>query len=474
MLGFGQQQMDSLWYIRNESPINGNHLLGNSVTIGGVDTVNLSCNSKANNDIFVIFKDDSYYNSRHHSDSIKFRNSQFYTGSSKNKLHINADRKIKHLYFSNVYEGDDLPEAITVSNNSGTNHIEISPVTSSNILSANHTIRPGYDVTLIIQPRLENTILKLSIELQNGNDEQKDFSNYFSLMNFPNSNVSYIGGTVAPTFLNGNLIIPENVKFINLRARTFHSNGGFNLTTDKKAIFIGKNELLREVISDTNDPNFVELLSICDPLTISGFQYYTYKIQVENDGRETAEDVSLNIKLPFDFTAVAIESYLMGETYKKSQNEIVFPNNDRRTPRVTFTEESRSINFSFPNAKLCNCKIQNGRNKAIGYIVFTVKRTTPNTSEVESDVKFIEANSYMKTASASNFGPAFRIHEFKVDLHKQKDDSPPIVITSCNDMYKIKNSWIKPCPWYKKYFCNCYCNKEYGIFNANRYKINLK
>ena len=177
------------------------------------------------------------------------------------------------------------------------------------------------------------------------------------------------------------------------------------------------------------------MLSICDS---DSYKYYTYKIQVRNNGDATAEDVKLSIKLPFDFEQVYIDSIEMG-TYQYNHHQ-----NERNTrldtvvPNFTYNIiDNNSINFSFPGANLPNCKKKLGPKKANGYIIFTVKRGTSDTRERVEDVIFDEAGSEM-SADGSNF-KQFTITDFYTEVLRERNTHGKIATIKTRLKY-TKNS----------------------------------
>lgn len=162
-------KVDSQWYVLNGSgrsfgsvSSTGEYPYGNLLTnapftihsIGAPSTINPDGSIRTpipRNDLFIIFDNGTYFNSKDPYPSIPFNTS----GSTCFETPIAMGQHIKpqYLYFSNIYEEDDPPQSISV-DNIGIIPIYQIPISNSNDLNTNHDIVRGKDLTLIIPLRI--------------------------------------------------------------------------------------------------------------------------------------------------------------------------------------------------------------------------------------------------------------------------------------------------------------------------------
>lgn len=150
---------DPDWIIKdkkfNDAPISGT---GNAYRFENIGPPNDSCSSLADDDVFIIFNDISFYNSRYlrqafSSSDVSNRPNYFnYNGSH---LDLYTEKEIVYMTLTEVYDDNGRPTAARKINNlsiqAEQNIINsVSDLSSLPILSANRNAVPGKDITLVI------------------------------------------------------------------------------------------------------------------------------------------------------------------------------------------------------------------------------------------------------------------------------------------------------------------------------------
>jgi hypothetical protein len=140
-------QIEPQWYVkdgigRSQGGYPENQVVGSSLTVNNFPPPNVLCDSRARDDFFAIFDNGTYYLDRGDS-TYRY---------VSNTLSLQAEDNFRILYLSatNPYDEDPPDALVSVSSPSvsGGNPIFASP--NKTILSANHNVVPGKDITLII------------------------------------------------------------------------------------------------------------------------------------------------------------------------------------------------------------------------------------------------------------------------------------------------------------------------------------
>lgn len=322
---------------------------------------------KYGNDIFIIFNDGSYYNSRYLSSqpfnalpdpTIFGYNIQLAQQGSLNPYFSN----IKYLYFTDKYEEDDPPSnAIKLSfptswNNNPNN---LTPVIINsynqydlsktfNDLSANHDIVKGREITIIV-PVKQCSIPRL---IYDGN--LLDFDRV--LLNFSNPTPTPQGSGVNSFIFLPN-IEPTNAifQFVNFKCKdplpTSYKIGDsirFNLTcsTDSNEQPVS---ILAEAISSSHDPNFIKVQCIYRKRQhwFFPYKYYVlYHIECYNDGPGNESNVKLNFTLPNIVKPnISIANWKYSEISGCGKRSTAYPKNPSMSTS-TDNPKTKTISFS--------------------------------------------------------------------------------------------------------------------------------
>ena len=130
------QGSDNQWFVKDRMGKYSTNSVGENVysqdlsaatvfTLSGIVHPNRN-NKKSKNNLFIIYTDGTHFNSREKFNEIteKYDDDFFYPdapgqniGQTKHVIKT-GNKIIDYLYFTNVYEGDDLPPAVKLSNGS--------------------------------------------------------------------------------------------------------------------------------------------------------------------------------------------------------------------------------------------------------------------------------------------------------------------------------------------------------------------
>ncbi len=345
-------KVDSQWYVLNKNgrslgSVNatgqypyGNYLNANNINIIGTTSpivLNPCTNTSppaypnpcalgiARNDLFIIYENGSYFNSRDLSSPIPWQIQE---------IKFNTLNKVKYLYFTNIYEEDDPPQNIEV-NNSGSNANDLPNfIPPSHTMTSNHDIVRGKDYTIIIPfnlikdscgsillpyPKYSLKINPVNYDL-NGNSYNKEIlklNNSFK-NNFGIPTWVYPDITVTPTISSVNGFVKyindisyntgQNFQFINFNA-DFENDPNLIGKTVKIEAFCST-DLTKSIasldteISDIHDPNYIEVKCIYKkkkpwycPWCHDRY-FVKYYVEFMNDGNMPVNSVIVNFILP--------------------------------------------------------------------------------------------------------------------------------------------------------------------------------
>lgn len=309
-------------------------------TLREVGKPNLACNKNADDDIFAIFRDGSYYDSRLIRETqapgiLTFK----YDGDD---LHIKTAQSIEYMCKTEVYDTGGRPSGVSRSaiettnpniNNISQNH----PTYPEGAMRANRNVVPGKDITLIIDlARLKpGEIYKLTannIEYSNQtltNPEENSATQEIMLtspsevfnQNFYLGNISvpqisfdthhafYFSPNVNEGFLYVNFLNSEYLARPNFLNTSNPNRLVFKLF-QTKPITVGNTTLsINELTSDqlldadwtklsthseeirnAHDPNYIASMKICDENVVK------YNISFHNDQTEPASHLKCIVK----------------------------------------------------------------------------------------------------------------------------------------------------------------------------------
>lgn len=334
-------KVDSQWYVLNSQGRSmgsvgstgqypyGNYLNANNINIVGTTSpvVLDPCTDPpppaipdpcalgiARNDLFIIYENGSYFNSRYLNSPIPWQ---------IHEIKFNTLDKVKYLYFTNIYEDDDPPQNIEV-NNLGSNANDLPNFTPpSHTMTSNHDIVRNKDFTLIIPGSLIKDIcsthtIDLKVEPVSISGAyipvkilklNNTFNGSWSFHNLGASTVNNINNYTEikniglPPGLNGNHYFNFNADFENnpnLIGKTVKIEA-FCSTDLTNAI-----ATLTPEISDIHDPNYIEVKCIykkkkpwyCIWPWCHDRYFVKYYVEFMNDGNMPVNSVTVNFKLP--------------------------------------------------------------------------------------------------------------------------------------------------------------------------------
>ncbi|MBK9720139.1 MAG: hypothetical protein IPO78_00800 [Saprospiraceae bacterium] len=408
------------------------------------------------NDLFIIYKDGSYYNSIDLATPLPWTSPEF---------NFNSTKKIAYLYFSNIYEEDDPPQSIRVENqSSGISNDLPAHTPPNNIMTTNHDIVRGKDLTLIIPHQIPISCASINLHISNalydddtpvlisGNQVpilklNKVFDNNWSYhlnagtpLNNSNNYVSQIN----------NITFPSGIKyhFFNFNA-DFENDPNLIGKTVKIEAYCSANPAvpiatLTTAISDIHDPNFIEVKCIYKKkkpwyCPFSQDRYFVkYFVQFMNDGDMPVNSVIVNFNLP----DIAIPStFRVGNWKYGSEQKCGLITNSCFYP--TPTDPNVSIQFS--NSSLSYLAAQDPTN--LGLTIPTQFGSFEFCVEINRDPTLFNYESLQPESPTTNFdGVVYPIQNFKDPYYTDK-----VLVEGVNVTLK-KRKITTDCK-----ICNCKC-----------------
>ncbi|MCC7026409.1 MAG: hypothetical protein IT265_05610 [Saprospiraceae bacterium] len=328
-------------------------------------------NIKYGNDLFIIFDNGSYYNSRY------LDTQPFYAGGDPTKYGYNIAfvpdgnpypkfSNIKYIYFTDKYEEDDPPSnsikfSFPVSGNNNPNSLSEVIISEYNQfdlsktqldLSANHDIVKGKEITIIV-PLIQCTNPILTYD---GN--LLDFDKIF----LDNSLVTPQGSGI-----NKSINLPvvtygyQPYKFVNFKCKDpIPSTYTLETLIDFK-LFCNNLEIprsnLQEKLSSSHDPNFIKVQCIYRKRQhwFFPYKYYVlYHIECYNDGPGNESSVKLNFTLPNIVKPnISIANWKYSEISGCGKRSTAYPKNPLMSTS-TDNPKTKTISFShlFPEYEL--------------------------------------------------------------------------------------------------------------------------
>lgn len=344
---------DHQWYVINgNSTVGGNccSSLGQSLSIDGVRHPNVIEIPNAGNDFFVIYKDGNSYNYLN-TRGMAMSSGSFPTGRRYCVVSPSNSSIIDYLYLTNKYEGDDWPPSSVTLNDIGncssmpSSAIQVSASSvltgSQSILSFNHNVRPGRDLTAVIEiPDAFTTSGCRNLTVcYNINDYNStpllELEPVFETF----SGSSYILPEANHVVNNNCITISESSSFFNQHDYLFlnfkcvvnvpepmiNENLRFTISASGNPCNIDIASSVSETVSHSHDPNFVKVLGICTN-EVTGDQYVSYRVQFFNDGDTEATSLKVqNLEVPgiLDPTCIKVLDWRAGyAAYNPSFNLI--------------------------------------------------------------------------------------------------------------------------------------------------------
>lgn len=258
------------------------------------------------NDIFMIFNNGDYYNSRYIT-SHPFTGAINQVGYSITKTNTTIlAQLVQYLYYTNVYEDkDDPPPSISICTQPCTAppyyNVDIDNINQeSHRITANHDVVQGEDFTLIIPDSVTSRFKKC----------QNSFIIYdtavfiFGSLLVPNNNLA------TDIRQNSKILIqkythPSNI-FLNFHTKSTPAADTFHEIGDSvrfKFVCNGTNDTIHyaEVLNNAHDPNYIEVQCIYPfKKCFFGPKKYRVKYHLEffNDGLGSVNSCEVNFTLP--------------------------------------------------------------------------------------------------------------------------------------------------------------------------------
>jgi hypothetical protein len=342
------------------------YAINNNFTLKGVSQPNVSVNANARNDIFVIYADNTSFNSRYYLSTTG--QGFFYNAAAAAATEHNFSSStggIKYLYLTNRYEGDDLPEGVKVpsGNSAAGSAYSIMPIRPK-ILTADHDVVFDTDITVIIDldsVRALNSGSTSLVTLKYDAVEKISDGTITSGLNFLTLQPAFAtsGALLRPDLPNDllpslspmevtlDLNAHSSLAYINFRpnlnAQTYGPDGRGN--AKYRAVFTlnagGSTRQLKEDIRAAHDPNFIRVDSICGNID-DGYSIF-YHIEYENNSTVAEDDLKIEAEFgnQFDLTCLKAERWYVGGAFCEG----------------TITENNRKRTFEFekPNNGVIAC-----------------------------------------------------------------------------------------------------------------------
>jgi len=399
---YNTNAQDINWYVKNnvlESPYS------NSQIVSSLDHFNIKKVSHPNevgparNDIFIIFEDGKHFNSRYLSDS--YWNDNPSTTIDSN-YHLNTTRGIKHLYFTNVYEGDEEPDAFVEPIEPGVSmnfhrlnvlgdfmldyNLTIPPRT----ITSNHTPVAGKDLTLIINHDSLNKGCTYDLCL-----DTVFFQSRFSEFNIRGSNIfgsfgltEFVASGERARGTRPTSLVPQQevldfncIKDITFGGDYHYTYVNYYIPEDPDSIFsnvplhfsitpqnmtCNPSYSFRDTIKDSHDPNYIQVLRVTKPNN-SEWSTIKYRAQCMNDGAAEQPNPSIEFTFPFPISLDKIKI-----TSSSIRNHDPFPTLfNKRAPLLSSPYNNR-IKFDFEGT-LDFCPIPTEREECIAWVEFCIK-----------------------------------------------------------------------------------------------------
>lgn len=363
------------------------------------------------NDLFIIYDNGYHYNSKEKA------NDEWINWVSPNggsNYHVKTYDNISHLYYTNVYEGDDVEPGATLSDSPPPgpplltfSQIPTTPgfpsstlvrTTPSSGITVNHTAVAGRDITLIIdhnQIVIDSTcqydLCFQLTDIRNGGNLINNPQQYISVSNvFSDPFLSFIANgaglplasqseTLNDSCISG-LIFNNDAKYTYVN---FHiDEDADNILSNCQLDFILDGGINcdsvahRDTIKNSHDPNFVRVNCVNKGVGNATSSYIHYTAQCMNDGYDDQDNPSIELTFPFPFSITPAEISVTAAKIRTCQTCNTFNTQD---PQVLPTTSPNRIEFKF-TGNLKNCEIPHEEEECIAWVDFCVK--VPSTYDV--------------------------------------------------------------------------------------------
>jgi len=393
------------------------------------------------NDIFIIFDDGTYFNSRYiygsnWVDGVDIHQPSAPTnGNSDYSLRL--DQEMSFLYFTDVYEGDDDPPAriqpigtsltqlfdFQVGNSPTLSH-SLTPL--NQVITSNHSPVPGKDLTLIIDHKFIEKECNYKLCYDTIVDPDDGVAPRIEASNIFNSSQDFIASG------NGSTLIPRAYDFSNYCTDTISFNGSelftyinLHIPDDPDSMISHKvitfklipttprcsiTHFFQDTIGTSHDPNYIQVLCVNRP-EIGDSSTIHYRAQCLNDGDDIQPNPSIEFTFPFNIsinditvTKSSIAKTSLGNGFNNQSPDVISNGNNR----VKF-EFSGTLDF---------CPIPSERDLCKAWVEFCLKVHNDEVNVLSDPLKPFNRN--------TNFGiKKYAIERFiDIDCVDCEDDEP--------------------------------------------------
>lgn len=482
-------QDDPLWLIKDGLGKSGYQANANEYTgLNSIDSVfrlegvahpNRACDPKAKNELLIIYEDGRCLNSREYT--YPYSPDFFYPNPATPVLLASTSHSfkiknntIKYLYLTGKYEGDDPPADTRAFSglSQNPNPIYALDYTSTPLISANHDVAMGKDVTLIINSSLLKKaayttgstyyFLKYdSLEVISTRNKVRPISTFLPQLVFNGSHSFPSNATSIISYPSGQFIkvepayAPNNI-FINLRPGTglfpyfpSQQNGVVNYSAlfelyksnydgtslEKPAVVTFERiEMLSERMVSSHDPNFIRLDSTC---VVNGKKFAYYHAEFMNSGFAAAGNLKFEMVFPNHFlmTRVHVSKWEIGGKPTGGSVKIC----------------DHKITFEYPSQiQVPGCD-SSGRSNCIGILEFCIG--------IDETINLTDAGVVLKPEASVFFdNTPYPIQSFYEEIHANEFNTAngqarfirpdPVSSCSCETNLLCLNCW----------FCTTYTN----------------
>ena len=394
---------------------------GNSFSISGVRHPNNFFNKNPRNDLFIIYDDGTFFDSRRLNPHVCWPNSVSYRPDDPVEIPksytINGplNKKIEYLYLTKIYEDDDPPATVSIT--SETNHTPVTVSTSTTTtMLVNHDFVPGADVTLVVPKNLFDNCPNASLMFnQNvfepGNIFQNGTSCSFNMISGMTHNSNSIDGISAP----------GNYHYFNFRVK---SNLPENLmgTASEFQLKCGSTIIasLVDTIRNSHDPSFIKIKCLFKRKINNKMRYFAlYHVQFQNTGNHVVDSVKVKFRLPPDVKSRKIQAFhwYYGGRIGCKEGLPEGLNIINQNGNFEF-----SMNYPFLGTNSGNPNDRNPTSKGVIEFCAELKR---NPQVMDVDLKPIDARTYFNTKEAKFdyfFDPKVKKNRDRVRVFSDKCD----------------------------------------------------
>ena len=314
---------------------------------------------------------------------------------------------MKYFYLSNIYEDDDPPSNIKITNATTFTPMTVG-ISSTSIMQANHDFVPGTDVTLIIPNNLFNncTIASLGFD-----------SNVFEPSNVFQDGSSCSFNIIPGMSINGNSIngitIPSNYHYFNFKVKE-NLNSTLMGNSYEFTLKCGTTVLanLVDTLRTGHDPSFIKVKCLFKKNVKGIDKYYAlYHIQFQNTGNHIVDSVKVRFSLPSSLknNKIKLFHWYYGGYFGCGEN---LPDG----VKLKYNNNKFEFSFGYPfiNPGSINPLDPNPSSKGVAEFCVEIKQN-PETLNV--DLQPINARTYFDNVESKfdyYFDPKIKINNKKV------------------------------------------------------------